>query len=146
MTALNSGLFVVPIPLMLLLGLLPDRLANRTPRRWGSAVTLLLALALLAVLTAAGRVVVAGPIDVTFVRWNAPWPFCLGIRLDPLALFMSGLISFLGLIVARFSRTYLLGDSRQGTFFKWLSFTLGATLALVISWCSSLRDLCEPGM
>ncbi len=41
------------------------------------------------------------------------------------------LVSFVGWIVLRYTRTYLDGEARQGTFTGWLSMALAAVLLLV---------------
>jgi NAD(P)H-quinone oxidoreductase subunit 5 len=43
------------------------------------------------------------------------------------------LIAFVGLIITRFSIRYLDGDPRQGRFLRWICFTLGSVLTLVLS-------------
>lgn len=55
------------------------------------------------------------------------------LRLDAVSAVMGILVSFLGWVVLRFSRTYLLGDAAQSRFFSWMSLTLAAVLLLVLS-------------
>lgn len=43
------------------------------------------------------------------------------------------LVSFLGVVVTRFSIRYLDGDPQQGAYFRWLGFTLGAVSVLVLA-------------
>lgn len=43
------------------------------------------------------------------------------------------LVSFVGLVVCRFSIRYLNGDPQQGGYFAWLGFTLGAVSLLVLA-------------
>ncbi len=43
------------------------------------------------------------------------------------------LVSFLGVVVCRFSIRYLDGDLEQGNYFRWLGFTLGAVSLLVLA-------------
>ena len=43
------------------------------------------------------------------------------------------LVSFVGVIVSRFSVRYLDGDAEQGNYFRWLGFTLGAVSLLVLA-------------
>ena len=101
--------------------------------RMGQLTLICSSLSLLISLAAAVQVITAGPIDATFVQWTDPVPFCLGVHVDAIAVVMMVLISFIGLVIARFSMTYLLGDPGQARFFRWMSVTLGATLLLVIS-------------
>ena len=119
--------------LLLGLGLAPcsgSRGAARVRGRW---TTLLIGLALLASLATAVVVTTTGPMDIAWVRFNTALPFCLGAYIDSLTVVMTTLISFIGLVIARYSQRYLLGDPQQARFFRWMSFTLGSTLLLVIS-------------
>lgn len=52
---------------------------------------------------------------------------------DTLAATMTILVSFLGTIVLRFATRYLEGDAHRARFLSWMSLTLGAVLALVVS-------------
>lgn len=53
------------------------------------------------------------------------------LRLDPLAAIMMTLISFVGVIVLRYSRNYLGGDRERGAFLGGLCMTLASVSALV---------------
>lgn len=57
----------------------------------------------------------------------------LSARVDALSVTMLTLISFLGVIIARYSARYLDGDPGQGRFIGWLCLTLAAVMTLVIS-------------
>jgi NAD(P)H-quinone oxidoreductase subunit 5 len=57
----------------------------------------------------------------------------LGVHVDTLAAIMFLLVSFIGVVVVRYSRNYMDGDPGQGTFTKWLLLTLAAVLVLIIS-------------
>lgn len=57
----------------------------------------------------------------------------LSVRLDWVSSIMFLLVSFIGWVVARYSRTYLDGEERQGAFTGWLCLTLGSVLLLVTS-------------
>lgn len=132
MNWLPPGLLVA-FPLFLLaLGLVPSRRANGAAHLFGGLTTILAGVSLLVSLAAAVQVMTAGPIDAVFIRWTSPVPFNLGIHVDAIAVVMSTLISFIGWIIARYSMRYLLGDPGQGRFFRWMSFTLGSTLLLVM--------------
>ena len=56
-----------------------------------------------------------------------------GIRLDVVTAVMLSLVCGIGLVIARYSQTYLLGEPRQGAYFRWLLLTLGAVTVLVIT-------------
>ena len=96
--------------------------------RLGQFTIICASLSLLISLAAAVQVITTGPIDASFIQWTDPVPFCLGVHVDAIAVVMMTLISFIGLVIARFSMTYLLGDPGQARFFRWMSVTLGATL------------------
>jgi len=130
---LSVGLLAVPVVSLLSLGFIPSRHANEAARLLGLLTTMLASLALLGSVAAAVHVLSVGPLHATFVRWTSPVPFSLGIYVDAVAVVMMTLISFIGLIIARYSMRYLLGDPSQGRFFRWMSCTLGATLLLVMS-------------
>ena len=127
------GLLAAPVLTLLVLGLLPGRRWNPAMLPGGWLTALPIGMALLLSLAAAVQVVVVGPIDASFVRWDSPIDFCLGVHVDTVAVVMMVLVSFIGLIITRFSMRYLRGDPGQGRFFRWLSFTLGSTLLLVMS-------------
>ncbi|WP_417418901.1 proton-conducting transporter membrane subunit [Hoeflea sp.] len=57
----------------------------------------------------------------------------ISIRFDVLSVTMLLLVSFIGSVVIRFSRTYLDGDDRQGRFTGWLCLTLTSVMLLVLS-------------
>ena len=56
-----------------------------------------------------------------------------GLYIDMLSAIMFLLVSFVGLVVMRYSRTYLDGDPRQSVFMTWLLLTLAAILTVIIS-------------
>ncbi len=55
------------------------------------------------------------------------------LRLDAVSVTMALLVSFLGLVVLRFSRHYLQGDPQQTRFFSRMCLTLSAVLTLVLA-------------
>ena len=50
---------------------------------------------------------------------------------DPLHLIVQGLVTFIGLIVGRYTLHYLAGDDGQGRFQRWLQLTLGCVMVVV---------------
>ncbi len=70
----------------------------------------------------------------TYVSVHMPWKlgsFAVRTLVNPLTLIMLLLVSFMGMIVSRFSASYMVGDVHEGSFHKWLSLTVGAFLALL---------------
>jgi len=57
----------------------------------------------------------------------------LSVRLDVVSSVMLVLVSFIGWIVMRYSRTYMDGEARQGAFTAWMSVTLAAVLLLMMA-------------
>ena len=133
MNWLPPGLLAAPAVLLIGLGLVPRGRSNDAAGFFGRLATLLCGAMFLMSVPTAVLVTMYGPMDYTFVRWNLPIPVCLGIHVDAVAVIMMSLISFIGLIIARFSSTYLLGDRQQERFFRWMSVTIGASLLLVMS-------------
>ncbi len=59
--------------------------------------------------------------------------FSLSVYIDAVTLVMLLLVSFVGVIVSRYARTYMDGDPGQGRFHLWLMWTLAAILTLIVS-------------
>jgi NAD(P)H-quinone oxidoreductase subunit 5 len=57
----------------------------------------------------------------------------ISVRLDAVSLPMLLLVSFIGWVVVRYTRTYLDGEPRQPVFTAWLCLTLSAVLMLVLA-------------
>lgn len=93
--------------------------------------------------TAAGSAFGLSMLGTASLAFTQPWtvhtavsatsPVAVTLKFDVVSAVMALLVSFLGLIVIRFSRHYLAGDPKQARFFSWLSLTLGAVLTLVLS-------------
>ncbi|GAB2188200.1 proton-conducting transporter transmembrane domain-containing protein [Roseibium sp. LAB1] len=60
-------------------------------------------------------------------------PFTLVVRLDPISVTMTLLVSFIGWVVMRYSRTYLDGEAREGAFHGLMLTALAAVLVVVQS-------------
>ncbi|MEX1117709.1 MAG: hypothetical protein WEB60_02850, partial [Terrimicrobiaceae bacterium] len=79
---------------------------------------------------------VAGAVVMGMSGWeplSLPSAGMVMVYLDVLSVAMALLIGFIGWVIIRFSRTYLLGEENQGRFFQWLGATLGSVFVLVIS-------------
>jgi NAD(P)H-quinone oxidoreductase subunit 5 len=81
---------------------------------------------------------VALAVDVAVALRGPIWTQTLGVNgigvgqyFDALSAAMFTLVSFIGVIVLLYSRNYLAGDPGQGAFYKRLSFTLAAVLAII---------------
>lgn len=133
MSALHSSLVALPPTLLLAAGLVPSGFANRRPRLMRRAATLLPAIAGVCTIAAIAMLAAQGPLDVALVSWIWPLPMNLGVYFDNLSAVMSLLICFIGLIIGRYSGRYLDGEATQGRFLRWILFTLGAVLLMVVS-------------
>ena len=73
------------------------------------------------------------------IHGSAQWPAAsatilgFGVRIDPLNLLAMFVVSFVGVVVVNFSRSYLDGNPRQSVFFARLAATLAAVMLLVSS-------------
>jgi NAD(P)H-quinone oxidoreductase subunit 5 len=70
-------------------------------------------------------------IVVTQGAGTADSAFGLSTRLDAVSSTMLLLVTFVGWVVLRYSRSYMDGEARQGAFTGWLATTLAAVLTLV---------------
>lgn len=57
----------------------------------------------------------------------------LSVDVNALTVLMLLLVALVGMIVVRYSYTYLEGDTHEGRFHRWLSLTLGSFLMLILS-------------
>ncbi|MFY4731366.1 NADH-quinone oxidoreductase subunit L [Nitrospira sp. BLG_2] len=96
--------------------------AVASPRRAGLASALALGGALL---VAAGAAVARGVPAATGSN--------LGVRIDAVTCVVLLLVTALGAVVARYSRTYLDGDPELARYQRWLLLTLSAVTALVVA-------------
>ncbi len=115
-----------------LCGLVPERWANRHSvwMRWFS--WLVVTFGFLGAVGAAVCVMVFGPMRAVLLAIESA-PIRVSIHFDSLAAIMMVLITFVGLVIVRYSDRYLLGEQAQGRFLRWIAFTLGAVLLLVVS-------------
>lgn len=84
--------------------------------------------ALLVAIASLGFLVLHGPGGSGLWVWSG---IGLSTRLDVVSAAMLLLVSFVGWIVVRYTRTYLDGEARQGYFVGWLCAALAAVLLLV---------------
>jgi NAD(P)H-quinone oxidoreductase subunit 5 len=104
----------------------PGPRPHRVLRASAIATGLNLALALLS----AAAVAVRGPITSPVVGFGEVG---LSLRLDALSTPMFCLVAFVGFVIQRYSRHYLQGDGRHGTFVGLLCLTVGAVVMLVLA-------------
>ena len=131
MNATFAALAGTPPLLLLLVGFVPGRWANRHPRPMGRLTVVVTLIAAAMLLLAALGVAARGPLTRQVGMANDL--LRIDLWFDSLTAMMGLLISCLGVVVARYSVRYLDGDPAQGRFLRWISFTLGAVLSLVVS-------------
>lgn len=124
----NLALAGVAAPL--LPTLVPSSVLDRQPQRSAHWATALGTFALGIAMLRAVLITCYGPCHA--VVW-ARGPISVDFRLDSLASLLSLLVSFLALIVIRYSANYLNGEPHQGRFTKWLCLTCGCVLLMVLS-------------
>jgi NAD(P)H-quinone oxidoreductase subunit 5 len=103
---------------------------SRAGRDAGHAAIVVAAFTLACAAAAGAAVALSGD-------WSTPLLGAVGIGfslyLDALSAAMFGLVSFIGLIVVRYSRHYLAGDPAQDRFIRQLCLTLAAVLTLIVA-------------
>jgi NAD(P)H-quinone oxidoreductase subunit 5 len=128
---------VLAAPLLLfLVGLVPAAHANRRPelmaRLNGTAAWAALMIALVAAIVHG----LGTPVARSFYSVALPGDigaFSIATYVNTVTVIMLTLVSFVGAVVSHYARNYLAGDPNQGRFHKWLSMTLAAILALIVS-------------
>jgi NAD(P)H-quinone oxidoreductase subunit 5 len=131
----HAAAIILCLPVMLLLGtgLIRDQWSNQrvqTMRQWSLGL-----LGFACLVAALGSLILlkTGPVDRALISISWPLDLNFGVYFDGLSAVMLMLISFVGLVIARYSGRYLDGEAEQGRFFRWLMFTLGAVMLFVIS-------------
>lgn len=127
---------LAPAILLLLSLCIPSGFANRHIAFMKRVSLLQTGVALTLALAATLFLAFSGPVDVALARFGSRGAVTFGTYFDSLAAVMMVLIAVLGFVVVRFSVRYLDGESTQGRFLRWMSFTLGSVLMLVLA-----RDL-----
>jgi len=130
---LQSCLAILSPMLLLIFGLVPSRIANCHVSLMRVSASTASTLALLLAMTTGGMLLRFGAVDVPLYSLTWPIKVSLGVYLDSLSVIMLLLITFIGAIIIRYSISYLDRDATQGRFLKWIAFTLGAVLLLVVS-------------
>lgn len=133
MSLLFSALVTLPPALLLAIGSTSSRYADSHVRMMRPIAVTVMAIAFACSIASAGLLAYLGPIDIEFVRCTWPLPLNIGVYFDSLSSIMMLLISYIGLIIVRFSTRYLNGELTQGRFFRWILFTLGSVLLMVVS-------------
>ncbi len=126
---------VAPLPL-LLVGLLVRSRADSHIRRVKTYSNRATWFALIVAVVAAALYATTAQHSETYMTIGLPGglgAFAIETLVNPLTFIMLLLVSFMGMIVSRFSISYMVGDAHEGRFHKWLSLTVGVFLALIVS-------------
>jgi NAD(P)H-quinone oxidoreductase subunit 5 len=119
------------LPLLGPLGLLLAFHLSRNRPEWALAAAAIASVGAVAVAAAtAAAVAVHGPATSPLFGVGG---LGIAVRLDVLSATLFLLVAFLGLVVLRYSRTYLAGDPGQARFAGLLCLTLACVMALVLS-------------
>ncbi len=133
MPILQSCLAILSPMVLLIFGFIPSSVANRHVSLMRVSASVASVLAFLLAVTTSGMLLRFGAIDVPLYSIARPIKVSLGVYLDSLSAIMLLLITFIGAVIIRYSISYLDRDATQGRFLKWITFTLGAVLLLVVS-------------
>jgi NAD(P)H-quinone oxidoreductase subunit 5 len=117
-------------PLMVLMLLIVGLMMTRGGRHAAESAALVARLFLGMAVFFSTCVIFAGPVRVELAGWG---PAKLALLIDPLSVLMFLLVSFLGVVVTRYSINHLHGDPGQASFSRWLLATLTSVLVLVLS-------------
>lgn len=136
-------LFANPLALLLVLAAVALLLAVLVPNRWANANVVkfrdwiaalagfqLVVAAAMAIALAAGWV---QPIHQVLLQVSGDGLLAITVYYDGVGSLMLALVSFVGWIICRFSVRYLDGETSQGQYFRWTSFTIGSVALMTVS-------------
>lgn len=126
--------YLFPLPLLAPLLLLASAAVStmcpgRRPGLYPKASEASAFIALVLALAGLVQLLVLGATEATLFEG----PFTLVVRLDPISVTMTLLVTFIGWVVMRYSRTYLDGETREGAFHGLMLTALAAVLVVVQS-------------
>ncbi len=128
-------MLVAPWPL-LAAGVVLGVGADRHPRLMRAATTLAAWFALVCAILAAAAYGLGATGSGTYLSAHLPehlGALAISVDADVLTIVMLTLVAFVGMIVARYSKTYMDGDEHEGRFHRWLALTLGSFLTLIVA-------------
>ena len=136
MTGNTTSLLMLVVPWSLLVvglvGIGADRHARLMRRLTAGATWIALVCAGLVALTYG----LGEPRSETYLSANLPaglGVLAISTDVNILTVIMLLLVAFVGMIVARYSSTYMDGDAHEGRFHRWLNLTLGAFFTLIVA-------------
>lgn len=131
----SALMLIVPWPL-LVVGLMVGIGADNHPRLMRRLSTAAAAFALVCAVLAALTYGFEATQSETYLSVNLPanlGMLAISVYVNALTVIMLLLVAFVGLIVSRFSSTYMEGDAHEGRFHRWLSLTLGSFFTLIVT-------------
>ncbi len=133
MNTIYSVLTIAPSVLLFLGGSLPSAWANRHPVMARRCIMVLVTIVPCLVVLASILLANFGTLYVVLWRVNWVVPVSVSLCFDNLAAVMLLLVSFIGCVIARYALRYLDGETTQGAFVRWISFTLGSVSLLIVA-------------
>ncbi len=135
-SVVSPAVGLVPPAVLWLAGLVGSRWAAARPAAVARLNTAAAWTAFAAALGIAAAFALQPP--VAWTAFSLPLPgnvgaFSLSVYLNAVTLVMLLLVSFVGVIVSRYARTYLDREPGQGRFHLWLMWTLASILTLIVS-------------
>ncbi|MHB1566752.1 MAG: NADH-quinone oxidoreductase subunit L [Acidiferrobacter sp.] len=131
----SALMLVAPWPL-LLVGLVAGIGADHHPRLMRRLTTSAAWFALICALLAAVAYGGGATQSETYLSLGLParlGALAISVDVNVLTVIMLLLVAFVGMIVARYSDTYMEGDAHEGRFHRWLALTLGSFFTLIIT-------------
>ena len=128
-------MLLVPLPLFvvgLFVGIGADRHVRLTKRLTAGAAWFALMCAVLAAVTYG----LGATRSESYLSVNLPerlGVLTIGAYVNALTVIMLLLVAFVGMIVSRYSSTYMDGDDHEGRFHRWLSLTLASFFTLIVA-------------
>lgn len=128
-------MLLAPWPL-LAAGVVVGAGAGHYPRFMRSLTTGATWFALMFALSATAAYGLGATRSMTYVSLSLPMHlgrFAISVDVNMLTVVMLSLVAFVGVIVARYAKTYMDGDAWEGRFHRWLALTLGSFLTLIVA-------------
>lgn len=135
MNVLLPAFFLLPTIALVAVGCVPDRLAARHTEALRCGVVWLAAAQ--AAIAACWAIAIGTAATSTtwfpLVHFSSELPLSISLYIDGVAALMFALVAFVGWAIFRFSLRYLDGESGEGRYYRWASFTLGCVCVMVVS-------------
>lgn len=130
-----TATILIPIICLIVIGLIPSRMANARPRMIRSFVTVLVSVEFVIAISIATAYLALQNLSQSVVsfEWIPKIGSILDLYYDGATSLMLILVSFVSLVVSRYSIRYLDGEATQGRYFRWLGFSIGAVSLMIVA-------------